>query len=750
MITGLQRSIRSLPGVTLSCSRLTRTGTVVALLLLSCLSVRAQTRRSVQAIPVQGTVEVDGEFHEPEWKSAPLATDFIQAEPLEGQPSTERTEVRLLYDRQTLYVGVTCYESGSSRRVAREMKRDFDNENEDSVEVLIDSFHDFRNAFLFVVNPWGAQADAQIAEEGTDINRDWDGVWHVKVRRLPDRWQAELAIPFRTLRLKPGQTSTMGLNILRRIRSKNELVYWSPVPRRYEITRVSLAGELNGLDQVEGQRRNLRIKPYALGEVRRSIVPGPLNQSDTDFPTQFGLDVKYGLTRAITLDLTVNTDFAEIEVDEQQVNLTRFPLFFPEKRDFFLENAGVFQFGVPRRRPGARAGGGSLGPEEPLFLFFSRRIGLSDDGTTIPIAGGARLTGRMGPYNLGLLAIRTKEESRAPANTFTVARLKRDILNNSTAGFMFISRDSSVSGDFNRTIGVDANFQLGQKLSFLAFLAKTQTPALKDKDWAGQGGVQWQGPVLQFGLSYTDLQDNFNPEVGFVQRRGIRRGDGVLHLRFRPFRSGPVRELNPHQRTEYTTDQDNSLLTHKTHNAFAVFFRDGGSLEVAYNTDCERLLRPFEIRPPVVIPPGDYRFNDWLFLYRSDGSRKVSGSIRWNRGDFYSGKRTASEVELKYRPNHHLATAVAWQRNDVSLTQGAFVTDIVRFRGDYNFTTHMFLNALIQVNTSSREVLSNIRFNLIHRPLSDLFVVYSELRDTNGSAVRDRALTVKFTYLFDF
>lgn len=734
----------------LKSSQITRTRVAAALVFLSCSSVHAQTRRSVQAIPVQGTIEVDGEFHEAEWKSAPPATDFIQAEPLDGQPSTERTEVRLLYDRQTLYLGVTCYESGSSRRVAREMKRDFDNENEDSVEVLIDSFHDLRNAFLFVVNPWGAQADAQIAEEGTDINRDWDGVWYAKVRRLPDRWQAELAIPFRTLRLKPGQTSSMGLNVLRRIRWKNELAYWSPVPRRYEITRVSLAGDLNGLREVEGQRRNLRIKPFGLGEVRQSIAPGPVDQSDADLRTQFGLDVKYGLTRGLTLDLTVNTDFAEIEVDEQQVNLTRFPLFFPEKRDFFLENAGVFQFGVPRRRPGARAGGGSLGPEEPLFLFFSRRIGLSDDGTTIPIAGGARLTGRVGPYNLGLLAIRTKKEDSISANTFTVARLKRDILNNSTAGFMFISRDSSLSGDFNRTFGVDTNLQLGQQLSILAFLAKTQTPGMKNKDWAGQIGAQWQGPVLQFGLSYTDLQDNFNPEVGFVQRKGIRRGDGVLHLRFRPFHSGPVRELNPHQRTEYTTAQDNSLLTRKTHNAFAAFFRDGGSLEIAYNTDFERLLRPFEVRPPVVIPPGDYRFNDWLFLYRSDGSRKVSGSVRLNRGDFYSGKRTATEIELRYRPNHHLGAAVAWQRNDVDLAQGAFTTDVVRFRGDYNFTTSMFLNGLIQVNTSTREILSNIRFNLIHRPLSDLFIVYSELRDTNGSTVRDRALTLKFTYLFDF
>src|SRR3990172_9382333 len=448
----------------------------------------ARRERRLKPAKTGEKITIDGRLDEPAWNKGPEATNFIQTEPDTDQPASEKTEVRALYDQDYIYFGIYAHDSQPNRIIVSELKKDFNRDNGDTVEIVLDTFRDERNGYLFAINPAGAKWDGQMANEGREINANWDAVWYVKTRRVEDGWTAEIAIPFRTLKFRESNLQTWGINFQRNLRRRNEDSLWSPLPRIYRLDRVSLAGTLEDLERIK-PGSNIRIKPYFVTSLGQPFggrdIPSGTEKTISScrwasgancYHGDFGIDLKYGLTTGMTWDFTYNTDFSQVEADEQQINLTRFSLLFPEKREFFLENSGIFQFGSPTSGAGpigggggpqfaGGGGGGQAGRGEDMIFFFSRRVGLSEEGNAIPILGGTRLTGRMGRFEMGFLNIQQKEfglpgtSNFLRGTNFTVGRLKRNVLGNSDIGVMMVSKEVLDSAHYNRVVGVDANFR---------------------------------------------------------------------------------------------------------------------------------------------------------------------------------------------------------------------------------------------------------------------------------------------------
>jgi hypothetical protein len=705
-------------------------------LALSCFTPAAMAQdpeKKVTAVHIQGSIVIDGNLDEPEWSLAQPATDFIQQEPLMGEPSTERTEVRILYDDENLYLGVYCFDSrGPEGITISDISRDYAPRETDTFTMVFDTFHDKRNSFIFGTNAGGAKRDGQTAGDSERRNYDWDTVWYVETKITEQGWQAEIAIPFRSLRFSDVEEQVWGVNFGRRIRSKNEYTHWSPIPRPHRTSRVSLAGELNGLSGIH-QGRNLYLKPYLLAPLVR------LEGDDVDFLPDVGFDLKYGVTSELALDVTVNTDFSQVEADQQQINLTRFPLFFPEKREFFLENASLFQV--------RRVGRGLRNSSRDLIAFFSRRIGLSE-GRVVPILGGARFTGRAGPYGVGFLSIQTTEFEELPSTNFTVARVQRDILGNSDVAGIFINKQGG--GEYNRTYGVDGRLQFFRNLEIASFFLKTDTPGLSGEDTSASAFVGWADHRYDIQAEYLSIEDNFNPEVGFVPRKGIRKSRGEFNLKLRPGEIIPwMREFRPSTGIEYITDQANVVQTKNFDQTLEVDWQNGSLFQFTHRVEFERLEDPFFIQPDQAIPVGDYVFGSINASFSSDRSRMFSGSLGLRVGEFFDGHQDSYQAGLRFQLGARFSTDVSWEHDDVDLPSGAFSTDLVNTSIDYSFSPRMFLNALIQYNSTLDEISSNIRFNFIYKPLSDIFLVYNERRATDGQII-ERALIAKLTYLFGF
>src|SRR5437016_2162331 len=499
----------------------------------------AHLEKRLRAVKITDKITIDGRLDELVWADAPRAIEFTQKEPDEGESASEKTEVAVLYDTENLYFGVVASDSEAGHVIISELKKDFTVDTGDSFQIVLDTFHDERNAYQFIINPAGAKWDAQIANEGRDVNQSWDGVWYVKTRIGDDGWTAEIAVPFRTLKFPRAAAQTWGINFQRTIRRRNEESLWAPVPRIYTVQRVSLAGTLEGLEGIE-PGSNIKIKPYIVS----SLGENGLRKSH-DYNIDGGFDLKYGITTGLTWDFTYNTDFSQVEADEQQINLSRYSLLFPEKRDFFLENSGIFQFGVPNATLNTGTTGQSiftlLNPRpnairNDLMQFFSRTIGLSDSGDALPILGGSRLTGSVGRYQVGFLDIQQRESGSTHATNFFVGRVRRNVLANSDIGFMVTNKEVSNSSLYNRTVGADANFRFGQSVSLNGFLAKTSTPGLSGKDLAGRMAMQYLDKVWQFSGTYTVIQKNYHNEMGFIPRVGIQRFASVAAYTWRPRR----------------------------------------------------------------------------------------------------------------------------------------------------------------------------------------------------------------------
>lgn len=705
----------------------------------------ARLDRRLTAVRAAGPIALNGRLDEPSWASAPMAHNFVQNDPREGEPATFDTEVRVVYDDDALYFGVFASDDQPSRIIVNDIKKDFSTGSSDGFTIILDTFHDERNGYQFATNPAGAKWDAQTSNEGRENNANWDGIWDVATTIGETGWYAEIRIPFRTLKFNPADIQTWGVNFERKLRRLNEDSYWSPLPRIYNLDRVSLAGTVEGM---RGLRpgKNLRVKPYAASS--SSTLAGRTTRGNVDI----GLDVKYGVTTGLVWDFTANTDFSQVEADEQQINLTRFSLFFPEKRDFFLENSGIFQFGT---NAGQFGGGGGGGGAREMRLFFSRQIGLSDQGEAIPILGGTRLTGRQGAYTLGVLNIQQREQGAQPGANFTALRLRRDILANSDIGAILLDKEEA-GPHSNRVSGLDANFRFGF-LTVNTYVAKSFSPSstapARGNAYATREGFNYQSRTWQAQAGHSGIGERFDDDMGYVPRRGIHNFDGRFGRYLRPAAlSKWMRQMQPHVEFDVFRRQTGGLDTSYMGYHWNMNLQDGSNAEVGVNPQIEDIPAPFTINASsgTRVNAGRYEYKEYFAFWRTNEAARVSFNTRYAIGTFYDGYRRNLSFGPSLRLNENFNASVNLQLNDIELSTGAFVSKLVTTRVNYNFNTKMFFNGLVQYNNDNHQWTSNLRFNIIHRPLSDFFLVYNERRDERNGQMLNRAVIAKLTYLVAF
>jgi hypothetical protein len=701
------------------------------------------------AIPV-----LDGEVLDDEaWRHAPPADGFLQVQPDEGRPASERTEVRLVFSDDTLFVGVVCYDREPGAIIVSDARRDSPLIETDSFTIIFDTYRDRQNGFVFGTNPAGIEYDGQVTNEGQGggglsgaqmqttgagggFNVNWDGAWQVRARITERGWSAEFAIPFKTLRFPAGADQVWGVNFQRNIRRRNERAFWAPIPRQYDLYRLSLAGQLSGL-QVP-VLRNLKVTPYVLGN---ALASGP-KPVDGVLLGDVGGDVKYTVTPSLALDGTINTDFAQVEVDEQQVNLDRFNLFFPEKRPFFLENAGFFAVGNPGE----------------VELFFSRRIGLSPAGQQVPILWGSRLSGKAGRYNIGLLDMQAEDYGTVPSNNFGVVRISRDLPNRSSLGGLFVNRqgfgDAAREDDHNRTFAVDGKLGIGKNTTLSSFLARTDTPGIDTgRQYAFNVRSRTNLPRVDLEFGYQEVGERFNPEVGFLSRSGYRKPDARIMTRFRPKDFLHLQELRPHVSYRAFWGFDGFQETSYLHLDNHWEFKNSYEVHTGVNLLTDGVRTPFQIYPGVFVRPGTYHNAEAQLVFTTNQGAPLSLNVQSNIGGFFGGDRVTLSPTVRARLGETFTTELAYVRNDVRLPEGDFTTNLARLRVSYSFTTRAFLQGLVQYNDRADLWSMNFRFGWLQAANTGLFIVYNDTRylyDLIDQPERkDRSLVVKFSRMLD-
>jgi hypothetical protein len=711
----------------------------------------ADGRVTVRATRVVVPPRVDGILDDELYRTITPITDFIQQDPDEGQVATEPTFVWILFDGGTIYVSARCRDSQPWRIVANDMRRDGRNVSQnDNLSVILDTFHDRRNGYEFLVNSIGGMWDSQITDE-RDANRDWNTIWVSRSRRDDEGWTVEMAIPFRSLRYRGSGSQEWGINVRRNVRWKNELSYLSPVPRQYGargILRLSQAATLVGLE-APPKALNLDIKPYAVGSViaDRAVDPTFTNELDGNA----GFDLKYVVTQSLTADVTYRTDFAQVEDDDLQVNLTRFNLFFPEKREFFLEGQGIFAFGGAQTTSTTGTGV----PSNTPVLFFSRRIGLSGS-EVVPMDVGGRLTGRAGPYTIGVLDVKTDDspEAEALATNFAVVRLKRDILHRSYIGVLGTHRSPTVEGTGdNSSFGVDTNLSFYQNLNIIGYYAETRTPGQTANDRSYRARFDYDADLLGVQVERLGVGSGFNPEVGFLRRTDFIQNLAQLRVSRRPKTRSAIRKVSLETALDYITDNEERLENRQARFGVRTEMQSGDSWNVQYSRDFEWVDEPFEI-VGTEVPGGAYHFSTIRGGYTLGTQRKISGEISAARGGFYDGDRT----DLSYRGRAEISARLSVEPtvslNWVNLPTGSFTATLISGRGTLSFTPRMLVAALIQYNSAGNLITTNIRYRWEFQPGSEVFVVYSDGRDTRHTfggefpSLINRGFTVKVTRLF--
>jgi hypothetical protein len=692
------------------------------------------TRTGTAAVVSKPPV-IDGKLDDDAWKSGQVYSDFVQRELREGDPVTERTEVRLLTDGDALYVGAWLFDREPSGIVPGEKIRDVTLSNSDYFALILDTYLDRQNGFVFATTPAGIEYDGQVVKEGEGggvfqqgqtraqagsmggFNLNWDATWQVATSVDGSGWYAEF--------------------FARSIRRHNEEALWSFVPRQFNLYRLSRAGTLQGI--AVPSARIATVTPYALSQSSRNFSVDP----DMKSTGEFGADVKYGVTPSLTLDLTYNTDFAQVEVDEQRTNLTRFPLFFPEKRPFFLENAGVFSAGTP----------------QAADLFFTRRIGIDTLGNPVPILGGGRLSGRAGAATIGLLQIFTDDSPAADAQSFSVGRISREFGGRGRIGAIAVQRQSMDNSDsWNRTYGADGRVGMGEAWTVDWWLAATNTPSttvgIDDDRWdewgysarAGYQTSQWNN-----GFRYMSVGERFNPEVGFLNRFGGYRFYDVSFMRTIRKREWPwLKQWNPHTNYRGYYSHDGFWQSGQVHFDMTEFeFARGGRAGPEFNWYHEGLRQPFTIAPGVVLPAGDYNWGALGLDWDSDPSATLSFTSRGDYGPFYNGNRFGQVVTVTYRKGASITTSLQMDYQDVHLDQGDFIRRLIGVKVGYFFTPKIFLSSLVQYNNQASVWNANVRFAWLSTASTGLFIVYNEGQQAGGFfdwiQPLSRSLVVKFT-----
>jgi hypothetical protein len=708
-------------------------------------------RPAAQAVPTESAPVLDGDvLNDERWRSVtPVPGEFVQKNPSEGASASERTEIRILYTSSALYVGVVCFDRTPGGIIVSDARRDSSLDNTDSFRLIVDTYRDGQNGFVFGTNPAGLEYDAQVINEGQGgggsggqqggsgggFNLNWDGAWRVAARTHEEGWTAEFEIPFRTLRYPDRPVQTWGLNFERRIRRHNETAYWAALPRQFDIARLSMAGSLQDL-RVPPQR-NLKFIPYALGQARDDS-----RHPDTRLRGEPGLDAKYSITPSLTLDATYNTDFAQVEVDEQQVNLDRFNLFFPEKRPFFLENAGLFSVGSP-------------GEAE---VFFTRRIGISNDGREIPIVGGARVSGQAGRgLNVGFLNMQTEDvDGLLPGQNFTVARLRQDLPNRSSVGFMAVNREDTGegNGNYNRSFAADARLGIGRSGMVSGFVATTTSPARSGDEHAYQVVARRDTQAWELSAGYTEVGRNFNPEVGFLTRSGgFRKPEFLVFHRYRPRNFLRLQELRPHVSYRGFWKPDGFQESGFVHVDNHWEFRSGHEVHTGVNFVREGVAVPFHIAG-VLVPPGTYDSREVQIVAMTNQGARYALNMRATIGGFFGGDRIALAPSVRMRFTDAFNAELSLSRNDVDLPSGSFTTHVARSRISYSFTPRTFLQGLVQYNDAADLWSANVRFGWLQQANTGLFIVYNDTQPlgddfVSRGVVTGRSLTIKFSRMID-
>ena len=701
----------------------------------------------VRATRTTQPIRIDGRLDERVYTEVPPLTEFVQAEPNEGAPVTEKTEAWVLFDDRNIYISFRCWDEHPERIVANEMRRDSGNQNQhDNVAVAFDTFYDGRNGFQFNLSAAGGMRDGAVADER--FLADWNGVYDTKAIRDDKGWIGEMAIPFKTLRYPPGRQQIWHVQLRRLIRSKNEFVYITPLKAGWglsAINKLALAATLIGLE-APPPGLNLEIKPYAITPLTTDLVAVPAVRNK--FKPDAGVDVKYGITKGLTADFTYNTDFAQVEADEAQINLSRFNLAFPEKREFFLEGQGIFDFGL---------GGSSNVPSvNAPTIFYSRRIGLSGS-RAVPVIAGARMSGRAGPWSVGAFNMETDADTaaRAEQTNFTVLRLRRNILRRSNVGGIYTRRsESTVGPGANDVWGLDANFVLYTNVYFSGYVSRSRTPTRDGDDLSYRGQFYYNSDRYGLAFDHNVVEENFNPEVGFLRRLDFKRSFGEVRFSPRTTRNRIVRKLFYRAGFDYTTDNHNILESREAQGSFRTEFHNGDAVAVEHSRFFEFLPESFLISQSVRIPVGGYNFENTIVSYLAGAQRRVSGTSSIEVGSFYDGHKKTAEYRGRIDFTGQLGFEPTISLNWIDLPQGRFRTTIIGGRGVITLTPRMFATALIQRNSSNNSLSTNLRFRWEYHPGSELFVVYSEGRSTlpptRGEPLQNRGIVVKINRLFRF
>jgi hypothetical protein len=698
----------------------------------------------IRAVRADSPPLIDGQLTEAVWSVAEPVSTFLQRDPLEGQPASERTEVRILFDSLHIYLGVVCHDANPSAIRATELRRDNPLLNDDIFEVLFDTLHDHRAAYLFRINPYGTQYDETITNEGATSNSDWDERWEVKTVITEEGWQGEITIPFKALRFLSGGSTAWGVNFHRTIKRKNEDVFWTAHNRGYLFSEVSRAGHLEGLSEIQGFR--MRFRPYATAGGRKEVTT---DQENTRHLMDAGIeDAKYMITPRLALDMMVNPDFAQADVDEAQINLTRFSLLFPERREFFQEGSGIF-----------RVGTAAAAELHDLLLFHSRRIGLSEDRKEIPIIAGIKITGRQGPLEVGLLNVQTDNENGVAGQNFSVARIKKNVLARSFVGALYTRNTGSALGGSSQLFAIDSGFTFFNHLNIQALASRTTARGLEGNDWAGYGLVGWNTDKYVVQYERLDAQEHFRPEMGFVSRlepegRGLDEHFWGAEYNPRPSIPG-FRQVLTDLEIRRFANQDGLVETRSIEFEPGIVFESGDIVETEVSWLFDRVVRPFEIREGeevvAVILPGDYSTRTLDLSVETFGGRQLSGSFGVSTGGYYSGSRTTWSLAPEIKPTKNLSLLPTYSWGAVSLPGVSFRIHELNTAISYSFSQKWLTRTTVLLNSQDRDVGVNFRLNYIIRPGDNLFIVYNESRLYGDQGrLQDRSLIVKTAFSFDY
>ena len=716
-----------------------------------CIAQKNKSRQNLdfQITFLEDSPIIDGNIlGEKLWEKVPIIENLRQIKPDYGLPASEKTSIRVAYTNKSFYVAVVCYDKAPDKIVISDSRRDADLNDEDSFLFILDTYNDQQNGFLFGTNASGMEYDAQINNEGegnfssnrqqggviggTNIN--WDASWEVKTESGDYGWSAEFSIPLRSIRFNSGTDKIWGINFQRNISKRSETAYWANLPLGFDIKRLSLAGKMTGINLKSP--KNLKVIPYALTQVAQDKTISKINSSRADF----GGDIKYSLTPGLTLDLTYNTDFAQVEVDDQQVNLDRFNLFFPEKRPFFLENAGQFSVGSPGE----------------VDLFFSRRIGIGDGGSLVPIIGGSRVSGKVGQTNVGLLSMFTDEveidrDIGIVKNNYSVARVNHDFAKSrSSLGGLFVNRNGiGISDDYNSVFALDGKLGLGKKAQITGYISKSSTPGIKSREHAFKilAVYNWNGWNLRAG--YTEVGEGFNPEVGFLQRSAFKKPEFLIFKQWRPNNTGKFLEVRPHVSYRGYWNFNNTQETGFLHIDNHWVWESGFEIHTGINFTKETVLEAFPISL-VTIDPGIYDHKELQFVMFTNPNNKASFRNRTYIGGYFGGSRISSSNKVNLRLGDKFNAETNFNYNRLKLPNGLTNVVITGVRLAYSFTPRMFLQSLVQYNNVSEITSVNARFGWLKNANTGLFVVINIVKDNDFlNQLNNQSITIKYSYQFD-